>query len=85
MYEPHLLEVARQRLLQFAREHGHAILLTLAIANRKLRVTEIYVFDPQAQAFHQAQPGTALLQKSIAPMLEVPLRRRATAEFSSAF
>src|SRR3989442_1543963 len=44
--------------LHHAREHGHAILVTLAPAHHDLISGEIDVLDAQAAAFEQAKPGS---------------------------
>ena len=53
--EPHLREMLGQCLFQPPGEHGEAILLAFAVSNGDLVHFEINVFDPEAQALHEAQ------------------------------
>ena len=46
-----------QRRRQLARQHGHPILLALAVANQNLQPRELHILDPQAQHLHQTHAG----------------------------
>ncbi len=49
-------ELLVQRRRQRRGQHGHPVLLALALANNNQAAIEIEIFDAQAQAFHLAYP-----------------------------
>jgi len=49
-------ELLVQRRCQRRGQHGHPVLLALALANNNQAAIEIEIFDAQAQAFHLAHP-----------------------------
>jgi len=58
MQEFDACEVTLQRLFQALRHHGQAILGAFPVTDSDLVIGKIDIFDPQAQACHQAQSGT---------------------------
>jgi hypothetical protein len=54
---PDDLQVLPQCLLDFRGQHGHAVLLSLAVAYQEFTACKIDVLDAQLQAFEQPQSG----------------------------
>ena len=50
-------EVSLQGFAEGLGEHGDAVLLPFAVADGDLVHFEVYVFDAQADAVHESQPG----------------------------
>jgi hypothetical protein len=53
----HALDMSREIALGGDRQHGHAILAALSVADRDLIRREADVLDTQTAAFHQTEPG----------------------------
>jgi hypothetical protein len=51
----HALQVRPQRLDERLGQHGDTILLSLAVADQDLPISEVHVLHPQPQAFEHAQ------------------------------
>jgi hypothetical protein len=52
------LEVLHQLGLQGDRQHGHAVLPSLAVAYGDLVVDQVHVLDPQPEGLRQPQSGS---------------------------
>ena len=75
---PHPLQMQLQGRRQLAWQHGHPILLALAIANQDFQSSKLHILDPQTQHFHQAH-ARAIQQAGDQP------QRRASAQKGESF
>jgi hypothetical protein len=55
---PNGIDLPHQGFHQRSGQEGHAVFLPLAVADDEVLLAEIDVLDPEAEAFHQPQPGT---------------------------
>jgi len=72
-------EVLPQRRLERGGKHGCPILAPLPIPDGDLVLAEVDVFDPQAQAFHQAHPGP--VEKGQEEMIDPGQPRKGASHF----
>lgn len=70
------LQMQLQWRSELAWQHGHPILLPLAIADQDFQASKLHILDPQTQHFHQTHTG-AIQQTGYQPQGAIQLRQHA--------